>query len=150
MTETATEKEFWPIEFFLRDKLQEIPLITWIVDQVGALRSVFNINKWQLNTDSNEKTTLVQGKAVINLKYGKDKFFITTKKTLGMELLRDTDHRIKAVCVHLTDGTAMLFIRMGKTLQSFHFCFEESDDWDILANSTPDGDSALSGDANSE
>jgi hypothetical protein len=130
--ETASLSPFWPIEFFLHDVISDTEMITWIVDQVGVLRSVFELVTWNLQEKSNKKATLSKADTMIKITYGKNRFFIGAKKAAGTVINHDKNRKVNAVCVHLNDGTSLMFIRHESQLYCYHFCFEESGDWHVF------------------
>lgn len=127
-------------------------MTAWIMDQVGVLRSVFQLNRWDCSQDKNCKTIMSQDEASIRVNYGKDRFFVKSKQSVSTELYRKVDdHRkVMAACLHLNNGTALMFVRSNKWLYCYHFCFEESGDWEVLTQSADSADSDETSDQQEE
>lgn len=62
-------------------------------------------------------------------------FFDSCKKATNTEILRDKARKARAACLHLPDGTAVIFFRNGGHISAYEFNFEESVSWDVLSSS---------------
>lgn len=114
----SIKPEYQPIEFFLAD-IDNYRLTTWIVDQAGCLRSVFKIYRCENPTT---KEIVYVGDARIQvIRTTSDQFDVVSSNTVS-----SVGHEGIAQCLHLKDGTAVIFIcQGGGNLTGYHFCFED-------------------------
>lgn len=127
-------RKYWPLEFFLLEMAKDEDIITWIMDQVSILRAVFEVGSWRMTDDSEGQTVTVNG-CECNFRSGNSSFFVSCKKATNTEILRDKDRKARAACLHLPDGTAVIFLRNGGHISAYEFNFEESVSWDVLSSS---------------
>lgn len=127
-------RKYWPLEFFLLEVVKDEGLITWIVDQVSILRAVFDLGSWPLNDESSAETITVGGHE-LNFRSGNSSFFVSCKKATNTEVLRDKERKARAACIHLPEGTAVIFIRQDRQISAYEFNFEESSNWAVLSGS---------------
>jgi len=112
---------YQPIEFFLQD-LSDDRLTTWIVDQAGVLRSVFEI----ASVPFGEDRVIQIGKNSCEISFIDEAFTVTCKQAIH------SAHYDEAISFHFNDGTVGLFIRRSGAIKCYNFCFEESPDWNQL------------------
>lgn len=118
---SAMQHEYLPIEFLLLD-MQDFRLTSWISDEVGCLRAVFKIYVCE---DRTKKDILYVGDARIELV----RTDFTEFEISSADAINSTSHENQAKCLHLKDGTAVIFLcQGGGNLIGYHFCFEDAPD----------------------
>jgi hypothetical protein len=131
---TEKKQDYQPVEFFIME-LRDLNIVTWIHDQINILRAVFKIGQWSVENEEPHPRILTVGEYKIDLQLEQSSFSVSCKEAINTELFRGKDQRITAVCLHLTDGTAVIFLQQHNRLTGHHFCFEDSSDWSILSSS---------------
>lgn len=86
-------------------------------------------------TDDSEGQTVTVNGCECNFLSGNSSFFVSCKKATNTEILRDKDRKARAACLHLPDGTVVIFLRNGGHISAYEFNFEESVSWDVLSSS---------------
>jgi hypothetical protein len=124
-----------PIEFFTSD-LKDSELVCWLMDQVGVLRSVFKIAEC-LEAQIKEEAEIAGHHCQIIRRDFID-FKINVENSIGTVTYTDSKDARKAVCHHLNDGTALVFMISGDVLAGYHFCFEDTSEgtFEEMLNST--------------
>lgn len=117
-TSTAFEPEYLPIEFLLAD-MSDYNLTSWISDQVGCLHSVFKVYQCEERTT---KEVIYVGETRIQvIRTDQNQFDVVSASAVN-----SVGHEGKAQCLHLKDGTVVVFIcQNGGNLTGYHFCFED-------------------------
>ncbi|CAN5700942.1 hypothetical protein BH23THE1_BH23THE1_33290 [soil metagenome] len=119
MATTIAKPEYLPVEFLLSE-LQDCSLVTWISDQTECLRSAFKI--FECEDQDTKEIVHVDGSEIVVVRRDSYEFDIQSDDSINS--LR---HEDQAKCLHLKDGTVVIFMcQGGGNLVGYHFCFEDA------------------------
>lgn len=110
-------QEYLPIEFFLAN-IHDYNMTSWISDQTACLRAVFKLYECHKQTS---KDVVFAGDARIEIiRNSSESFEVKSDNSV-----HQTSYETQATCLHLKDGTAVIFLCIEDTLTGYHFCFED-------------------------
>lgn len=120
-TPTKIQTEYEPKEFFLMN-IQDDHLVSWISDQSECLRSIFTF--FQSDKQKTKAIMHVGDARIQIIRSDWDQFDVTSN-----DAVHSVKHKDVAQCLHLKDGTAVLFLCYGEgNLTGYHMCFEDAPD----------------------